>query len=233
MHMKIAICDDEPIFLKRIYHYLWQQPDCAVECFLSPAALLERYKAGERFDVLFLDIVMSPINGIELAKGIREYDRSVILVFFTAHLEYAPSGYEVDAFRYLLKPVAKEDMLRVLRDIHTKLAAATLLVKTPECELLLHVQDLQYLEADNKNSILFYKDDFITLRRGLNELEQLLPSSFFFRIHRKYIVNLTCVREFDEANVTLESGRTFPVSRRKRKKFRQAITTYIEGDIHT
>lgn len=227
--MKIAICDDEPVFLKRMYHYLWQQPDCTVECFSSSDALLDSYKAGERYDVLFLDIVMSPLNGIEIAKSIREYDQSVILVYFTAYLEYAPAGYEVNAFRYLLKPVTQDDIFRVIRDIRAKLKNATLLIKTPECELLLHVQDLQHIEADNKHSVLHYKGDIITLRRGLNELEALLPANAFFRIHRKYIVNLARVREFDEAHVTLDSGRTFPVSRRNIKEFRLAVKAYIEG----
>lgn len=227
--MKIAICDDEPIFLKRVYSYLWQQPDCTVECFLSPNVLLDSYKAGERYDVIFLDIVMSPVNGVDLAKSIRECDQSVILVFFTAHLEYAPAGYEVNAFRYLLKPVTEDDILRTIKEIRVKLENATLLIKTPECDLLLHIQDLQHLEADNKNTILHYKGDVITLRKGLNELEALLPASFFFRIHRKYIINLAYVREFDEAHVTLDSGRTFPVSRRNIKEFRLAIKAYIEG----
>ena len=233
LHMKIAICDDESVFLKRMYHYFWQQPDCTVECFLSADALLDNYKAGKRYDVLFLDIVMSPMIGIDVAKSIREYDQSVILVFFTAYLEYAPAGYEVNAFRYLLKPVGEDDISRVIKDIRAKLENATLLIKTPECELLLHIQDLQHVEADNKHSILHYKGDIITLRKGLNEMETLLPASSFFRIHRKYIVNLAYIREFDETHVTLDNGRTFPVSRRNIKQFRHAIKTFIEGAPHT
>ena len=88
------------------------------------------------------------------------------------------------------------------------------------------------MAADNKHSVLHYKGDIITLRKGLNELEMLLPAASFFRIHRKYIVNLAYVREFDEAHVTLDSGRTFPVSRRNIKQFRHAIKTYIEGVPH-
>lgn len=125
--------------------------------------------------------------------------------------------------------MAEDDIFRVIKDIRAKLENATLLIKTPECELLLHVQDLQHVAADNKHSVLHYKGDIITLRKGLNELEMLLPAASFFRIHRKYIVNLAYVREFDEAHVTLDSGRTFPVSRRNIKQFRHAIKTYIEG----
>lgn len=232
MRMKIAICDDEPVFLKKIYDYLWQQPDCSVECFSSPLALWNQYMSGERYDVLFLDILMSPLNGMELAKKIREIDISVILVFFTVCLDYAPAGYEVGAFRYLLKPVTKEAISRVMRDIHAKLTDShTLLIKTPECELLLHPQELQYLKADNKNTLVYHRDDVITLHKGLNELEAMLPPSTFFRIHRKYIVNLEYVREFDEAHLTLACGATFPVSRRRGKNFRRAVINYIEGGL--
>lgn len=231
--MKIAICDDETVFVQSIYKYLWQQPDCSVECFLSPAELLEKYNGGERYDVVFLDIIMSPLNGIDTAREIRSYDRRAILVFLTSCLEYAPSGYEVNAFRYLLKPVTEEDISRVMKDIRAELEAShTLLLKTPECEFLLHTQELQYLEADNKDTILYYKDDAITLRRGLNELEIQLPASFFFRIHRKYLVNLAHVREFDEAHLTLEGGQTLPISRRRSREFRLTLKTYIEGDLH-
>ena len=232
--MKIAICDDEPVFLKKIYDYLWQQPDCSVECFSSPLSLLEKYTAGERYDVLFLDILMSPLNGIELAKKIRESDRSAILVFFTVCLDYAPSGYEVGAFRFLLKPVTKEALFRVMKDIYAKLEDShTILIKTPECELLLHPHDLQYLKADNKNTHVYHKDGVITLHKGFHELESLLPPSFFFRIHRKYIVNLEYVREFDEAHVTLSCGATIPVSRRRGKDFRLAVATYIERGLRS
>ncbi len=230
--MKIAICDDENVFVKSIYNYLWQQPDCSVECFLSPTRLLEKYEAGERYDVVFLDIVMSPINGIDAAKRIRACDPAVILVFLTSYLEYAPSGYEVNAFRYLLKPVGKEDISRVMKDIRTKLTATHTLLKTPECEFLLHTQDIQYLEADNKNTILYYNNDVITLRKSLSELAAQLPFASFFRIHRKYMIHLAHVREFDDTHLTLDSGKTLPVSRRRSREFKLALKIYIEGDIN-
>lgn len=230
--MKIAICDDEEVFVNQIYNFLWQQPDCSVERFLSPAALLEKYEEGIRYDVVFLDIVMSPINGIDTASKIRSYDKRTLLVFLTAYLEYAPAGYEVNGFRYLLKPITKEALSLTMRDIYMELETSrTLFLKTPECEFLLCPQDIQYLQADNKSTVICYKDDLISFRKGLSELEQQLPASFFFRIHRKYIVNLAHVREFDETRLTLSCGRTLPISRRKGRPFRLALKTYIEGDM--
>lgn len=230
--MKIAICDDEKNFVKKIYEYLRQQPDCTVECFLSPSVLLKKYEAGEQYDVLFLDVLMKPINGMSLAKRIRNYDSRAIIVFLTAYVEYAPAGYEVNAFRYLLKPISVNDLLLVMKDIRYQLTNSfKVLLKTPQCELIVHTDDILYLEANNKDSTVFYETDSVTLRKGLNELSSLFPPTLFFRIHRKYVVNLSRVRELDEDHVTLDCGKTLPVSRRKSREFRDALQTYIEGGL--
>ena len=193
---------------------------------------MAKYEAGERYDVVFLDIMMESMDGISLAKKIRTWDRHVILIFCTAYLGYAPEGYEVKAFRYLLKPVGEEDISLVMREVRKELEAErTLLVKTPECDFLLRTQELQFLEAEKKHTRLYYMDDIITLRKGLNELKEQLSSGFFFRVHRKYLVNLIHVREFDEGRLTLDCGRTVPISRRRSRGFRLALKAYIEGGL--
>lgn len=227
--MKIAVCDDEELFVQKIDQYLWQQPDCVVECYLSPATLLEKYIAGERYDVLFLDILMPGLDGMELARKIRTFDADAILIFLTSCLEYAPSGYEVRAFRYLLKPVTQEDITRTMEDIRSQLRTShKILLETPEGSFLLHARELQYLEANNKDSILYYQGDTITLRKGLSELEEILPP-LFFRTHRKFLINLSHVREYDTMRLTLDCGQTLPISRRKSAAFRLALKNYIEG----
>ena len=231
--MKIAICDDEKTFVKKLYRYLWDQPDCSVECFTSSSILLEKYEAGERYDVLFLDVLMKPVNGISLAKKIRNYDPHSIIVFLTAYIEYAPAGYEVNAFRYLLKPVSQNDIFQVMKDIrHALTISHKLLFKTPQCEFIVHTDDILYLETNDKETTIYCVKDSIILRKGLNELESQLPSSLFFRIHRKYIINLSHVREFSENLVTLDGDHTLPGSRRKSRDFRTALETYIEGGLH-
>lgn len=229
--MKIAVCDDESLFLKKIYQYFWEQHDCAVECFTSPLELLEKYRAGERYDVLFLDIIMEPLNGIELAKKIREYDGRALIVFLTVTLEYATAGYEVDAFRYLLKPVTQKDLMDTMRAVREKLSVPQILrIRTPECEMLIHTEELYYIEADNKDSVLYYMGDAITVHKSLSELEGRLPEKCFFRVHRKYLVNLACVREFDDKKLTLDCGRTLPLSRRRSTEFCNALNIYIGGN---
>lgn len=233
--MKIAICDDEELFVRKMYQLLWQQSDCAVECFLSPAELVEKYAAGERFDVLFLDVLMSPLNGMELARQLRKYDENAVFIFLTSCLDYAPEGYEVNAFRYLLKPATEESVGLVMKDVRKKLesSAHTLLIKTPECHFLLHAEKILYLEAANKETVLHCQDDTLTLRKSLTELSDQLLSPLFFRVHRKFLVNLSHVREYDTLHLTLDCGRTLPISRRKSGEFQNALKTYIEGDLYS
>lgn len=231
--MKIAICDDEKVFVKKISEYLSEQADCSVECFFSPLDLLEKYQAGERYDVIFLDIVMESLDGISLGRQIRNVDHHAVLVYLTSYSEYALAGYEVRAFRYLLKPVSKEKVLQVLEEIRNELLASRkILFKTPEFELLLHIDDIQYLEANDKDTTIYYDKDSFALRKSLHTLESLLPDALFFRIHRKYIVNLSHVREFDDVRLTLDGGRTLPISRRQSRGFRDALTAYLDGGLH-
>lgn len=231
--MKIAVCDDEIVLVKQIDQYLWKQPGCSVSCYSSPEKLCAEYEAGKRYDVVFLDVLMEPMNGITLARRIRSLDRNVILIFITAYLEYAPEGYEVNAFRYLLKPVTEAAVLEVMEAVRKELEGeSTLWIRTAECELLLHTREIQYLEADDKDAILYYMEDKIRLRRGLKELETQLSPFFFFRVHRKYLVNLAHVREFDEERLTLDCGRSIPLSRRRSREFRHALGAYIDGGLH-
>lgn len=228
--MKIAICDDEKVFVKRISEYLLQQPDCTVDCFYSPLDLLEKYRLGERYDVIFLDVVMDDFDGISAARQLRNYDRHAILVYLTAYSEYAVDGYEVKAFRYLLKPISKQDVLRVMDEIRRELCnSKKILLKTAECELLLTLDSILYLEANDKDTTVYCDNDSVTLRKSLNSLTTLFPDSLFFRIHRKYLVNLTHVREFDDTRLTLDCGATLPISRRQSRSFHDAMTSYIEG----
>lgn len=184
--------------------------------------------------MLFLDVLMSPINGMELARKLRVYDKHAIFIFLTSCLDYAPEGYEVNAFRYLLKPATEDSVRHVMGEVRRKLEedSHTLLLKTSECHLLLHISEVLYLEAANKETVLCCQDDKVTLRKSLNELEEQLPPQLFFRIHRKFLVNLAHVREYDALHLTLDCGQTLPISRRKSGTFSLALKTYIEGDIH-
>ena len=114
--MRIAVCDDEEEFrfqIRDMIDKIYNSMDVIVDIFSDGRKLLERFDAMP-YDVLFLDIEMPAMDGITLAKKLRERSENVFLVFLTGHVEYALEGYEVNALRYLTKPV-KEDKLREIR----------------------------------------------------------------------------------------------------------------------
>lgn len=122
--MKIAVCDDEEIFSMKLKKYLEQyynSIDLIIDVFKSGEDFIRKIKSlTDRYDIVFLDIEMSPIDGIETAKKLRENNKDVIIIFLTSHGEFATDGYEVDAFRFLIKPVQEVKLKRALQDVQKK-----------------------------------------------------------------------------------------------------------------
>lgn len=229
--MKIAICDDEKSFVKQLYNELWEFDNCQVDSFYAPGELLTRYEQGERYDVLFLDARMEPMSGIELGREIRHKDPKVCIVMVSSYLEYAPEGYEINAFRYLMKPITRVALAQVLGDIRRDLSRhGKLMLHVSGCELLLQMDEILCVEAANRECVLFCQSDTISLPHSLNELQERLLGESFFRVHRKYLVNMGRIREFDDSKLTLDNGMTLPISRRKRAEFKYFMEKYLEGN---
>lgn len=226
---RIAICEDEAVTAERLREIICRESEGEIRCYCEPTELLEDYKNGLRYDVIFCDVVMKPINGMELCARIREWDKNVYLVFVTNYVEYAPEGYEVGGFRYLLKPVTEDRIKKVLDEIYVVLEETEkLLLKASECSVLVDPKDILYVEIDDKESIVYYEQDSFRLSCSLEEMEARLRRSFFYRVHRKYIVNLERVREFSQSRLTLDNGKTLPISRRRAAEFKSKLYKYLE-----
>lgn len=119
-YMKIAICDDEKKFLNKVKKLIvsnYAANDKLTICeFESGEQFLSHFKANQ-YDVIILDIKMKELTGLDVAEKIRETDKSVIIAFLTSHQEFAPNGYEVNAFRYLLKGQPEHMYIKQLRSI--------------------------------------------------------------------------------------------------------------------
>ena len=128
--VRIAICDDEEIYrieLKTILDKLLINVDYNIDTFDDGNRLVESFKALP-YDLLFLDIEMPKVDGITLAKSLRAISEKVFIVFLTSHVEYAIEGYEVNALRYLTKPVDIEKLKEVIRYVQEKQGAARQLI---------------------------------------------------------------------------------------------------------
>lgn len=232
--MRIAVCDDEAVFLKQLTEYIekyYNSIDLIVDTFESGEVLLKKLiNKPDFYDLIFLDIEMKQLDGIQTAKKIREYNKEVLVIFLTSHVEYATDGYEVAAFRFLVKPLQENKLIRALQDVQKEMDRnRKILIKDSDREILLRYQDIVYLEAQNVNVLIRTLNDFFVIRRTLVQMEEEIKGPSFFKSHRSYIVNIGFVIDYDNKYITMETGEKIVVSRSKLADFKMAMMNYVRS----
>ena len=232
--MKIAICDDDwhmQQTLRLFIDQTYQDLDMLVDGFTSGEALLAAVqKQSQPYQLILLDIEMRGIDGIETAKRLRKLlpDCYSYIIFITSHDEFALTGYEVAAFRYLVKPVQPEKLTEAISAVRAELSDhITLHVEDGPVEALLRVKDIYYIEAQDKRVRVVLKDTAFSDRRGIDEIERALAGEDFFRVHRSYLINFRYVARLDKNEILLVSGEQIPLSRLRKKAFKNAFQTYV------
>ena len=230
--MRIAICDDEELYrveLKTILDKLLINVDYNIDTFDDGNRLVESFKALP-YDLLFLDIEMPKVDGITLAKSLRAISEKVFIVFLTSHVEYAIEGYEVNALRYLTKPVDIEKLKEVIRYVQEKQGASRqLIIKEDGEELLINISDVIYIESMNQNVRIVTSKGEHVIRYNIGDFEEQLKNDGFFRSHRGYLISLAKVKKLSKNDVIMEGDVILPVSRSNVKALKDALYTYVEG----
>lgn len=228
MDYRFAICDDEAEYAEYIGRLtaLWaRQAGAAVEIerFPSAEAFLFRWEERRDFDVLLLDIEMAGMDGVALAKTVRQAGDEVQIVFITGYTDYIAEGYEVSALHYLTKPVNEEKLFQVLTRAVSRLARneSVLTLELPGEVVRLPLGKIRYLEVLH-NYVTVHAGQDYTVKRPLGELEKELDSRFF-RVGRSYILNLTCIRRVARTEAELSTGERIPLPRGQYDKLNRAI----------
>ena len=220
--MNFVVCDDDPRFAegfaRRVRDLCAEHNwECCCQCADGQALLQMDFSA---IDALFLDIEMPGINGLDIAGQLRSKYQNLILVFVTGFIEYAPSGYKVQAFRYLLKPKVDQELPECLEDIHQKLYADQALIpfKTPSGEMRVRLSDIVYLEGTHKRCTLAHLDQMgkpacIQCSGTLASYESQLDHKGFLKIQRSYFVNMRYIQKMANYQVILKTSETLKMSR--------------------
>ncbi len=227
----VALCDDDELVSRRLKNIIngWSHEcDTPVEIhsYQTGEALLEEWNTT-RFDLIFLDIDMPGKNGIDTARQIRKLDVDTIIVFLTGYDSYAISGYEVQAYRYILKPISDLDLHRILSD-------ARQIVKRRRTEYItlnmdgsfikLAIKDILYIESFDHTTNLVTRFSTIKYSRGLSFVENELSGLGFLRCHRSFLVNMKHIFGLRADNfITLSNGQIIPVSRNRLKQVKTAV----------
>lgn len=229
--MRIAVCDDEERFLNDIRDHIYKvynSMDVVVDCFAGGKSMIKAFEK-QFYDLVFLDIEMPEMDGITLARKLREMSKDLSIVFLTGHVEYALEGYEVNALRYLTKPIREDKLLEVLRYVTDKLKEKhKLKVRLDGEDTFIDVNDILYLEAQNQYIMIYTKTGEYLVRYNISDYENELSKDGFFRTHRSYLVSLSKVKKIGKAEVILEGERKVPVSRNAIKSLKEALYAYIE-----
>ena len=235
--MKIAACDDDVMFLQTLQEYLNQygmEYNCKIDyqIFVNPLELVTQIEKGVQYDVIFIDIVMPGIDGIQCAKDIRAYDEYVKIIFLTGSVDFALESYAVRAYNYLIKPIKKENLFIVLNQLEKELANTKeniLLIKSRSGIVKIPLSKLEYCEMVNRK-IIFYMFDGKEYEGNMrmNDLEEKLkPFGMFLRSHRSFLVNMDYIQTLTMQNIIMDSDTKIPIPKKKYIQIKQVYMEYI------
>ena len=233
--MDIAVVDDEKAIREHICGLVEErQPESRIEAYATGEELLA---SGKRFDIVFLDIQMEGMNGIEAARSLREKNANLgmedtVLVFITGIKDYVFDAFDLYAFQYLLKPIDErkfaEVLERAVREAAKKKERRVLFIKSRN--LTLDQSEILYIESRAKKVEIHTAGaaQAVEIYAAMDELEGQLGENFY-RCHRAYIVNMDCITEYDSESITLTNGDRVYLTKKKYGEFMKAYMWHLQN----
>ena len=233
--MRIGICDDK----KEARDYIADKAKC-----LYPSDIIVTYVSGEALlcastlpDILFLDIQMPQMNGLETARKLRQRDKSLVIIFVTATADHVFEAFDVGAFHYLVKPFTDLKFTEVLKNARKQILDRKamvsvqsavipqkpgILITTSGKHFTVHLEDIIYAEVYNRKIIIHTLDSDIEYYGKMKELEKQAGENFF-RPHRAYLVNFRYITKYDAATIYLKKGQALM----SKQKYSQFVRQYL------
>lgn len=229
--MKIAICDDEEKHLKHLKlhieeymknHYIKAEFFTAT----SPSEILEDDAV---FDFAFLDIQMPEIDGITLAKELRNRNSKVILFFITAFDEYQDEAMDLHIFRFFDKPLNIERLYSGLDRAMEYLDESyiEIYLENDSRHIKVPVDDIKYIKRENRKNTVFTNNGNYTVHCRFDELINKLPNTFFYLVHKSFYVNLHYITEYSYKEIYIDDTR-ISVATRKQPDFNKYWFNYVK-----
>lgn len=235
MKLNIAICDDERSALKAEVDVIESVLDerhisYSLDLFLSPLDLI---KSDRIYNIIFLDVEMDSLNGIEVAERLREENKNCLIFFVTNHEAYLDDAFNQHAFRFWTKPIDRRKLMygmaSAIREIETSEHRLTVTVGMNKIKM--STRNIIYIYAQNRRlHIITTKGEIITNDLFEDVRSQLKDSIYFCEPHRSYLVNLEYVRNYDKDKIyCLYKDKIYEVylSRRKYDSFNKRFIEWI------
>lgn len=200
--MKCIIVDDEFPAREELKYFITKDTNMELleEFESSMDAFNFLQKNSTEVDILFLDIDMPEISGLNLAKIVQKLNPHLKIVFVTAHPNYAVDAFEIQALDYLLKPYSEQRIEKLLERLHEEVKRPKLdKVSIPVGDkiIILSIEDISVVEADKKESRVYTKEVCYLSKMKISDWEEILDMKKFYRCHRSYIIQLAKVKELE------------------------------------
>lgn len=230
--LNISICDDDLNIVKQMKNLIetYEKEKCKVSTYSSGEELL---KARGKFDVIFLDIDMSGMDGIETAKQIRNIDKDVKIIYLTSFTDYVNLAFSVHAFGYLNKPIKK-------KEIYNQLDEAIIYTKPKEDEILIEFittggikrlvpKDIYFFEYLNRKVKMKTLMGTYILNQKITDVAKFMNQYGFLMPHKSFTVNLFYVKSIKGYDIYMMDGSVIPLSQKKSVEFKEELNIFL-GD---
>jgi DNA-binding LytR/AlgR family response regulator len=234
MKIKCMIIDDEPLAQRVLEKYIASVPSLELISICSNAPEASSYLLQHQVDVMFLDIKMPDLSGVDFLKTLNNPPQVILT---TAYSEYALEGYEYAVVDYLLKPISFERFLKAINKIRIPEADNLrisnipnpenhfIFLKADQTHLKMRYQDIQYIQGYGNYVKIFTQERKILIADTLTRLEKILPQTLFIRIHKSYIVAIHQIEKISENKITIHNT-IIPIGRTYKMKVREIIGKY-------
>lgn len=231
--LSVAVCDDEVLDCCNIAGRIRaicekRKVPCTIRQFHNGRELLQ---AVESFDIIFLDIMMSGMDGMETAQLLRDMAYDKLLIFLSSSREYVFEAYDVEAFQYLVKPVSDQKLDSVLRRAIGKSEHSSdefILVTKERQNKKLLLKNIRYVEIRGRVICIHGVNGIFEYYGKIGSLEEELREKGFFRCHKSYLIHLKYVDTYNRQEVFLESGERIPLAKRRYDAFCEEILEYMK-----
>lgn len=236
--IRIALVDDDEDFLRSLAGHVesypgWDGAPPVIQPFSSADDFWPAFEY-QPFDLVILDVVMPGRSGLEIARRLYEIAPRVVLAFISSSVEFAAPGYGVDAVAYLIKPVERPAVHRLIQEAlgrHLRRVRGQVLLKTGRATTTrINPDDVIYLESDNKRVNFHGRDQVAVYAGKLDDFLSQLPPNFV-QVHKSYAVNLDHVQALRPQEMVTANGRSIPVSRRFRARVERLYLVHVAGEV--
>ena len=197
----------------------------SISGYADGKSLLGDLRSGKKYNLLLLDVLMDEMDGMALAKALRDQGDSTMIIFISISQEMARRGYRVEAARYLVKPLEREELKEALTYCCEKWQAKKeILLPTDKGQYRTPFPNIQFVEAFDRGTRFVLTDDTVETKLKFSQVEAMLPKSTFILCHRAYIVNLALTKHISQYEFVMKNGAVVPISRlRYNEIYRQFV----------